>query len=281
MSSLTVGVLNLNEASLTIDVLDKVALLSKAGWDTQLIAVDNGSADHEVQCLAEWFLANNDQFAEAVFIAASRNLGCARGRNAILKLATGEAILILDNDVILPANQDWLNILWQRLETDPKVGIVGPMLVFADRPDIVQSAGIGLTDQGRVGYLHRADSVESVPPTSVEVAASPAACWLLRTGAQRSVGLLPEEYYPMQYWDVDFCIQLGLEGWKIICDRSVRIAHIGNVTTRNLPDHSFARLAVRHHMRFREKWADVLPKIATIQQEEIYWGPIPRPAEGG
>jgi GT2 family glycosyltransferase len=281
MSSLTVGVLNLNGASLTIDVLDKVALLSKAGWDMQLIVVDNGSADDEVQCLTDWFLASEDQFAEVLFIAASCNLGCARGRNAILKLAMGEAILILDNDVILPANPDWLNILWQRLETDPEVGIVGPMLVFADHPGIIQGAGIGLTDRGRVGYLNRADPVESVPPTSVEVVASPAACWLLRTEAQRSVGLLPEEYYPMQYWDVDFCIQLGLEGWKIICDRSVRIAHIGNVTTRNLPDHPFARLVVRYGMQFREKWADVLPEIATIQQEEIYWGPIPRPTGGG
>jgi GT2 family glycosyltransferase len=280
MSSITVGVLNLNGASLTIDVLGKVALLSKAGWDTQLIVVDNGSADDDVQCLTDWFLANRNRFAEALFISASRNLGCAAGRNVMLKLAEGEAILILDNDVILPANPDWLNTLWQRLEADPQAGIVGPMLVFADHPGIIQCAGIGLTERGRVGYLNRADSVGSVPSTPVEVAASPAACWLLRTEAQQSVSLFPEEYYPMQYWDVDFCIQLGLEGWNIICDRSVKIAHIGNVTTRNLPDHPFARLVVRHGMQFREKWADVLPQIATIREEEIYWGPIPRPAEG-
>ena len=80
MGSLTVGVLNLNEASLTIDVLDKVALLSKAGWDMQLIVVDNGSADDEVQRLTDWFLVNKSQFAEALFITASRNLGCEIGR---------------------------------------------------------------------------------------------------------------------------------------------------------------------------------------------------------
>ena len=281
MRSLTVGVLNLNVASLTIDVLDKVALLSKAGWDTQLIVVDNGSTDDKVQCLTDWFLANKGQFAEVLFIAASHNLGVNGGRNVILKLAAGEAILILDNDVVLPANSDWLNTLWQRLETDPKVAIVGPMLVFTDYPGVIQAAGIGLTDSGRVGYLHRADPVESVPAVPVQVVATPAACWLLRTEAQQSVGLFSEDYYPMQYEDVDFCLRLGLEGWKIICDRSVRITHIGNVTTRNLPDHSFARLTVRNAMRFREKWASVLPQIATIRDEEIYWGPIPRPADGG
>ncbi len=281
MSSLTVGVLNLNGASLTIDVLDKVALLSKTGWDTQLIVVDNGSTDDEVQCLTDWFLANKDRCAETIFVAASCNLGVNGGRNVILKLAAGEAILMLDNDVILPANPDWLNTLWHRLETDPKAAIVGPMLVFTDYPGVIQAAGIGLTDSGRVGYLNRADPVESVPAVPVQVIATPAACWLLRTEAQRAVGLFSEDYYPMQYEDVDFCVRLGLEGWKIVCDRSVKIAHIGSVTTRNLPGHPFARLTVRHGMRFREKWASVLPQIATIREEEIYWGPIPRPIGGG
>ena len=76
--------------------------------------------------------------------------------------------------------------------------------------------------------------------------------------------------------DVDFCVRLGLAGWKILCDCSVGIAHIGNVTTRSLKDHPYARVAVRHGMQFREKWADVLPKIATIAEDDIYWGPIPR-----
>jgi GT2 family glycosyltransferase len=281
MSSLTVGVLNLNEASLTIDVLDKVALLSNAGWDTQLIVVDNGSASDEAQCLTDWFLANKDQFAEALFIAASRNLGCAGGRNVILKLAAGEAFLFLDNDVILPDNPEWLTILWQDLQADPDVAIVGPMLVFSDYPEIVQAAGIGLTSRGRVGYLHRGDPVEMVPAMSVQVGISPSACWLLRPEAQRTIGLFAEEFDPARYEDVDFCVRLGLEGWKIICDRSLEIAHIGNVTTRNLPDHPFARLTVRNAMRFREKWADVLPQIATLREEEIYWGLIPRPADEG
>jgi GT2 family glycosyltransferase len=102
----------------------------------------------------------------------------------------------------------------------------------------------------------------------------------LRTEAQQSVGLFSEDYYPMQYEDVDFCVRLGLEGWKIVCDRSVKMIHIEHKTTRNMLGYPFERLNARNLMRFREKWADVLPEIATIQQEEIYWGPIPRPVEG-
>ena len=279
MRRLTASLLNIDQAQLTINVLDKLARLSTLGWDIQMILVDNGSEHDQVRQLSEWFSAARGQFAELLFIIASRNLGANGGRNVALKLAQADQILILDNDLILPDDPGWLETLWQRMEDLPHAGIVGPMLVFSDHPEIVQGAGIGLTARGRVGYLNRGQGIDSIAPIPVQVVASPAACWLVRREAQQSVGLLSDEFYPMQYWDVDFCVRLGLAGWKILCDRSVRIQHIENVTTRNLKDHPYARVAVRHGLQFREKWADILPQLATITDQDIYWGPIPRPQD--
>ncbi len=276
MRYLTASLLNINEAQLTINVLEKLACLSGENWAIQLIVVDNGSRDDQLQQLFDWFKTNKDHFAEMLFVASSHNLGANGGRNLVYKLAAYDRILILDNDVILPNDSWWLDTLWQRMDDDPQVAIVGPMLVFADHPGIVQGTGIGLTDRGRVGYLSRGEHVEHVPSTLFEVVASPSACWLVRKEAQQMVGLLSDEYYPVQYEDVDFCVRLGLAGWRILCDRSVRIKHIGNVTTRALEDHPFARLTVRQGMRFRDKWVDVLPQIANITEDEIYWGPVPR-----
>lgn len=253
-----------------------MAELSEAGWDIQLIVVDNGSDNDEAQCLADWFLSNKHRFLESIFVAASHNLGCAGGRNVILKLATGEAFLFIDNDVILPDGREWLDILWQDLQENPDVAIVGPMLVFSDYPKIVQAAGSGLTTRGRVGYLHRGDPVETVPTTPVQVNVSPSACWLVRLEAQRAIGSFSEEFDPAQYEDVDFCVRLRLEGWKIICDYRVSMMHIEHATTKSIPGHPFERLNARNAMRFREKWADALPELATIEQKDIYWGPIPR-----
>jgi GT2 family glycosyltransferase len=240
MRNMTVSLLNINQAQLTIDVLDKLARLPAGDWSIQLIVVDNGSRQDQVQLLIDWFLVNREQFAEVLFVAASRNLGVNGGRNMALKLASSDRILILDNDLILPDDSCWLDILWQRMEDDPKIGIVGPMLIFAAYPDIVQSTGIGLTKRGRVGYLDRAKSVNHILPHPKEVIASPAACWLLNKTAQQSVGLFSDEFYPMQYGDVDLCVRLRLAGWRIICDCSISIKHIENVTTRNLRDHPYA-----------------------------------------
>ena len=276
MRNLTISLLNINRPDLTIDVLYKLSRLSDEGWVVQIILVDNGSSPEQLQILSDWFNAHKHRFAEMLFVSASRNLGVSGGRNVALKLAFCDRILILDNDLALPDNSQWLNTLWQHLEDNPEVGIVGPMLVFADYPDIVQTAGIALTNDGRVGYLHRADTVDTVSPTVTEVVGVLPTCWLMRREAQQAVGLFSNEYYPMQYEDVDFCLKLNQADWKILCDRSVKIKHIENVTTRNLKNHPYARISVKHWIKFREKWADTLPQIAAITEEDIYWGPIPR-----
>ena len=80
-------------------------------------------------------------------------------------------------------------------------------------------------------------------------------------------------FHPVQYEDVDLCVRLHLAGWKTLCDCNVQIKHIENVTTRNLKEYPFARLTVRNGMAFREKWAEVLPQLATIAHDDIVWEP--------
>ena len=276
MRHMTVGVLNLNQAHLTIDILQNLARLSPQDWRVQMILVDNGSLSSDVYQLFDWTMSHNSHFAEVLFVSSSSNLGATGGRNIIFNSASGDRILMLDNDVILPEDFLWLETLWRRMDKEPRAAIVAPMLVFSDFPHIVQAAGIGLTQQGRVGYLHRADLVDSIPTTLTEVVASPTACWLLNRKAQKEVGELSEEFYPVQYEDVDFCVRLGLAGWKVLSDRSVHLRHIENVTTKNLEQYPFARLTVKHGMAFRKKWKEILLKIATLSDQDIYWAPIPR-----
>jgi GT2 family glycosyltransferase len=267
----TVSLLNIDQAAITIDVLDKLAALSAANWEIQLILVDNGSQADQLQLLQDWVAGNKSRFEETLFVAASRNLGCTGGRNLAFKLASRDRILILDNDLILPDESAWLEKLWQRMDSNPKAAIVAPMLVFADRPETVQATGIGLTEDGRVGYIHRGRAVTSVSPNLIEVIAAPTACWLVRKEAQQEVGLFLEIFYPVQYEDVDLCVRLHLAGWKTLCDCSVQMKHMENVTTRNLTEHPFARLTVRNGMTFKEKWAELLPQLATITPDEISW----------
>ncbi len=269
----SISLLNVDEAAMTIDVLDKLASLSSEGWQLQLILVDNGSQPGQLRLLRDWVCANKDRFPEMLFVASSRNLGCTGGRNLAFTLASRDRLLILDNDVVLPQDSAWLQTLWQTMDSNPRASIVAPMLVFAERPEIVQATGIGLTDRGRVGYINRGRSTKSIRQDVIEVIATPTACWLMRKEAQEQVGLFLEMFHPVQYEDVDLCVRLHLAGWKTLCDCNVQIKHIENVTTRNLKEYPFDRLTVRNGMTFREKWAEVLPQLATIAQDDIVWEP--------
>jgi GT2 family glycosyltransferase len=268
---LTVSLLNIDQAALTVSVLEPLAAYSKIDWALHVVLVDNGSRTDELAGLHNWVAANRDGFASVLFIASSKNLGVTGGRNLAFQLSSTDRLLILDNDLVLPADSTWLRELAHTMDRDAQAGIVAPMLVFADRPDTVQSTGIGLTSKGRVGYLNRNRDVATVAPDVVEVVAAPAACWLVRREAQQAVGLLSDAYYPMQYEDVDLCLRLRLAGWKTLCNPRVRIAHIENVTTRNLKEHPYARTAARQWMTFTEKWSEVLPHVATIPEDDISW----------
>lgn len=276
MRPVTIGVINLDQAELTIAMLERLAELPSDLWSVQLILIDNGSASEDTMKLRRWIGDHASSFGDIVFLETGKNLGASAGRNLILARSDGDRILILDNDIVLADDDWWLKKLWTDLD-DETVAIAGPMLVFAEHPEVVQAAGIGLTRLGRVGYLHRGDLADGVPPESVRVVASPAACWLMSAEAQQSVGHFPEIYHPMQYWDVDYCMQLRAAGFGVLCDRSVRVRHIANVTTRSLGDRTFARTAVRHGMIFRERWGDELAELDVMNDSDIYWGPIPRP----
>ena len=275
---IAVGLLNINEPDRTIVVLESLARLPDDRWAVELVLVDNGSDAKLLRPLQAWMDSHSWRFAKAHLMALPDNVGAAEGRNLILRHTSADRILFLDNDVILPEQDAWLDALWETMDARPEAGIVGPILVFADHADIVQAAGIGLTVTGRVGYLSRGAAVEQVPAEVTEVVASPSACWLVRREAQEEIGGFDRTFYPVQFEDVDFCVRLGQVGRRILCDGRARVRHVGNITTGNLKDHAFDRLTVRMSMRFKEKWADLLPRVATISEEEIYWGPIPRPA---
>jgi len=276
---IAVGVLNINQPELTIGVLEALAQLPDDRWAVELVVVDNGSDPEMLGPLRDWIAANQSRFAKVALAALHENVGAGEGRNIILRRTSAERILFLDNDVILPEDGSWLDRMWQTMDEHAQAAIVGPVLVFADTAEIVQAAGIGLTAGGRVGYLCRGEPVGEIPDAVSEVVASPSACWLVRREAQEEIGLFDGEFYPVQFEDVDFCVRSRQVGWTILCDGRVKVCHIGNVTTGNLKDHAFDRLTVRMSMRFREKWAAVLPEMATIADEDIYWGPVPRPAK--
>ena len=99
------------------------SLLASALSDIQILIVDNASTDNSIEMVAR-------EFPSVRLISSERNLGFAGGNNLGMRHSLGRYIVLLNSDTIV--TQDWLRPLIQEAKSDPRIGIVGPKLLFHD-----------------------------------------------------------------------------------------------------------------------------------------------------
>jgi len=129
---------NWNGATHLPACLDALQRQTFAGFET--IVVDNGSMDGSLDLLSE-------RYPRVHVIALPRNQGYAGGCNAGLRAATGQVLVLLNNDTeVEPA---WLAELLLALEQHPEAGMATPkVLLWGDRTrlhttgDYVRTNGI-------------------------------------------------------------------------------------------------------------------------------------------
>lgn len=193
------------------------------GW--QLVVVDNGSDDGTIAVVAE-------QYPAVEYLRAERNLGYAGGNNLGLRRSTGQAVLLLNSDVL--ASPDVLERLAHALLARPDVGAISAGLRTAQ--DLPQAYAYGaeprpsyLLSRGlrtflRLGAPHRWDVTE---PISVEWVSG--ACLCVRREVLEQVGLLDERFF-LYFEDTDWCLRMRKAGWRVIYDPRFPVVHLGGAT---------------------------------------------------
>ena len=98
----------------------------------EIIVVDNGSARDEAAMLRE-------RYPEIKALRSERNLGFAGGNNLGFAAATGDYLLLLNNDT--EVEDDTLHYLCETLAGNPAIGAVCPKIRFFAPPRHIQFAG--------------------------------------------------------------------------------------------------------------------------------------------
>ena len=191
----------------------------------EVVVVDNASADDTSEILfAEW------NFPVRVLENES-NSSFSAGNNSGVRLATGEYLLFLNNDVE-PINPGWLGNMVSAFLTDSELAGVGTLLVYPERGDpatdlTVQHAGVEL--RLRDGAPHAAN-VSHPDPLSPElretwdVTAATAAALMVPSPLFEEVGGF-EEGYVYGAEDVDLCLKLGEKGRLAVTGGAVLFHH--------------------------------------------------------
>ncbi|ADE16683.1 glycosyl transferase family 2 [Nitrosococcus halophilus Nc 4] len=98
-----------------------VSLQGQSYPDFEIILVDNGSSDGSIDYL-------RDHFPTVKIVALAENTGFAEGNNIGAEVSSGRYLCLVNND--MAADRDWLKGLVACIEHSPKIGAVGPKILF-------------------------------------------------------------------------------------------------------------------------------------------------------
>jgi GT2 family glycosyltransferase len=221
----------------------------------EVFVVDNGSSDGSLDIIDGF----HKQFPEILkVIKFESNTGTTYSRNAALKQAKGDFILVLDSDAYITA--DAISRLTLYLAQAPDVGMAVPRLFYGSGNyqiscDVFPTLWLKAK---RFLFLkkmeEKGDALSLVDkPTEVDYAIS--ACWMLSRRCFKSVGLLDEKiFYSPE--DVDYCLRVWQAGLAINYLPSVSVVHDAQELSRGfkLSRFHFSHLKGLLYLMFKHKY---------------------------
>lgn len=143
----------------------------------------------------------------------------------------GDYILFLNDDTV-PLKEDWLLSMQMILDTDPKVGVVGSLLLYPDKKTI-QHCGVFFSHKTNnlpfhMFYKQPISKVQSFVSVPRYYQAVTGACMLVRRNDFEAVGGFNEDYF-YSFEDVNLCLDIKNQLNKrcVFCPQSVLIHNEG------------------------------------------------------
>ena len=206
------------------------------GGGVEVIVVDNASADDSVAWVRE-------HFPEVKMIANTGNTGFSKGNNQGVEMATGEYILILNPDTVMP--EDFFQKTLAYMDAHPQAGALGPRLIdgkgsFA--PDskkgfptfavaLFKTTGLNrFFPKSKFFNGYYAPQVGEWETAPVEVLSG--CCMLLRRQVIDAVGGAFDERFFMYCEDVDLSYRIQEGGWQNIYFPPATLIHYKGESTR-------------------------------------------------
>lgn len=209
----------------------------------EIIVIDNGSGDDSRSILAGYI----ERGLPLTLIALGSNTGTTFSRNIGLRMARGRYLCILDSDIKFCQGKT-METLVKTLDTEPRAGIVAPMLVYSsgNHQKSFDQFPTLRNKLKRLFFLRKMEQVEGLQQfharNIIEVDYVISAFWLFRRELMESIGLLDERiFYAPE--DVDYCLRSWLNGSPVLFCSGVKVIHLAQEISRKRP---FSKSAVRH-----------------------------------
>jgi len=227
----------------------------------EIVVVDNASTDGSARIVrARW--------PRVTVIEQSVNVGFAAGNNVGIRATSGELILLLNNDTIVPKGA--VDALVARLLARPDAAVAGPRLtdgngraelsfgrMIAPFAELRQKVTLQMYRRD-VEWISR--RVERDTQRERDVDWVSGACLLVRREDAEKVGLLDERYF-LYAEDVDFCAAIRALGRRVIFTPAAHVVHLGGRSRATAPtamNVAYRRSQIAFYEKHHPAWAPVL-----------------------
>jgi GT2 family glycosyltransferase/glycosyltransferase involved in cell wall biosynthesis len=243
----TVVVLTYNNLDFSRNCLFSVEHYSDYA-NLEVIVVDNASSDGSVEWLQAWEQEPSRAGHRRRLILNDANLGFAAGNNVGLRAATGDYLVMLNNDTYV--TRGWVRTLCAHLRRDPALGIVGPA-----------TNNIGNEAKLEIAYddivaMHRVAGEYTRAHPGREIALRTAAffCVAMPRQVYERVGDLDEAFGVGFFEDDDYCRRVELAGWRIACAEDVFVHHHLSASFDQLKAEAKKKLFEANKAIYEAKW---------------------------
>ncbi|MBK0024075.1 glycosyltransferase family 2 protein [Ochrobactrum sp. S46] len=201
----------------------------------------------------------------------NRNGGYARACNAGASIATGTTIVMLNSDVV-PSEHGWLQQLIQPLFDEPKLGAIGPRLLFEDGS--LQHAGLYFA-RDRQGiwlnhHYHKGMPGNYAPARrGRDVPGVTGACLITRKDIFDLVGGYSEDYVIGDYEDSDLCLKIRQLGFQIYYEPSVALYHFERRSIRRSAVYMRGLASQYNSWLHTQRWNEEISELMAPQHDEM------------
>ncbi len=242
----SVVIVTFNNLELSRQCLE--SLFEGTSWpNLEVFVIDNASTDGT----KEWLRSLAETYRGLTVILNSDNRGFAAANNQGLAQASGDILVLLNNDTVL--SRGWLAALVRHLHSDPSIGLIGPV-----------TNAVGNEAKVEVGYTDVADMpswaaryVRDHDGERFEIPMLAMFCLAMRREVFDRVGPLDERYDVGMFEDDDYTLRVRHAGFRIVCARDAFVHHWQRAAFGKLADEEYQRIWDSNQRRFEEKWGIV------------------------
>ncbi|MBB5192454.1 GT2 family glycosyltransferase/glycosyltransferase involved in cell wall biosynthesis [Silvimonas terrae] len=245
---MSVIVVTYNNLDLTQKCLASVEKYT-TGVELELIIIDNASADGSPQWLGDY--ASTRSFVKLQLNEDNRGFSAANNQG--LAMATGEYLVILNNDTVVTPG--WATGFIRHLRTDKSVGLIGPV-----------TNNIGNEARIPVSY----PSLEEMPAAAAQYTVHHMGelfdiytlaffCVVLPRRVYEQIGGLDEAFGIGFFEDDDYCRRVQQLGLRCVCAEDVFVHHNLSASFNKMAQEKRQALMDKNRKIYEAKWGKWSP----------------------